>query len=123
MFNFTHQERWALLILGVGLLLGMGIDFYERNFAPSRIHKIPAEQVALFEQKQQKLVSKQHVNPNTATSEQLEAIPGIGPQMAERIVVYRQEHGYFATLEDLRKVSGVGPSTYKKIEPYLTLDQ
>ena len=105
------------------MLLGMVIDFYQQNFAPSRIHKIPADQVALVEQKQQEVVSKRHVNLNTASAEELESIAGIGPQLAERIVAYRQEHGYFATLEDLQKVSGIGPSTYKKIQPYLTLDQ
>ena len=121
MLSFTRQEKWALLILGIALLVGMGIDFYQQNFAPSRIHKIPAGQEVLVQQKQKELASKQQVNPNTATSEELQRVPGIGPQLAERIIAYRQEHGYFAMLEDLRKVSGVGPSTYKKIEPYLSL--
>ena len=123
MFYFTRQEKWALLILGIGLLLGMGVDFYQRNFAPSRFHKLPAEQVALFEQKQQQVASKQLVNPNTADLEELQTIPGIGPQLAERIIAYRKEYGYFVMLEDLQRVSGIGPSTYKKIQPYLTLNE
>ncbi len=123
MFHFTRQEKWALLILAVFLLIGMGFDFYQRNFAASRIHQIPAEQVSLFQVKQQELVLKEQINPNTADSERLQKLPGVGPGLAEKIIAYRREQGYFVTPEDLRKVSGIGPATYKKIQPHLTLNE
>lgn len=123
MFHFTRQERWTLLILAVFLLIGMGFDFYQRNFAASRIHQIPAEQVNFFQVKQQDLVLKEQINPNTADSERLQKLPGVGPELAEKIISYRQQQGYFAVPEDLRKVSGIGPATYKKIQPHLTLSE
>jgi competence protein ComEA len=48
------------------------------------------------------------VNVNTATLEQLESLPGIGPALGQRIVDYREEHGPFHTVDDLLNVSGIG---------------
>jgi competence protein ComEA len=45
---------------------------------------------------------------NSATVEQLDALPGIGPVLAQRIVQYRDQHGGFSSVDQLRKVSGFG---------------
>lgn len=45
---------------------------------------------------------------NTATAEQLESLPGVGPVLAGHIVTHRQQHGPFATVEELVEVSGIG---------------
>ena len=58
---------------------------------------------------------------NRATAEDLEAIPGIGPALAQRIIEYRQAHGPFKKVEDLREVSGIGPPNLQKLKPYLVL--
>lgn len=58
---------------------------------------------------------------NTATAAQLDALPGIGPALAKRIVEYRQEHGPFSSVDDLAKVSGVGPSVIGQIRDRVTL--
>ncbi len=50
------------------------------------------------------------VNVNTATSLELQTLPGVGPALAERIIVYRQEFGAFSDIEDLDNVSGIGPA-------------
>ncbi len=55
------------------------------------------------------------LNLNTADAETLQALPGIGPALAERIVAYRQEHGPFLTAEDLLQVPGVGPKRWERI--------
>lgn len=47
------------------------------------------------------------VNLNTCGAEELDALPGIGPALAERIVAYRDEHGPFRSADDVRKVPGV----------------
>ena len=51
----------------------------------------------------------------------LDAIPGLGPALAKRIVEYRQAHGPFKKIEDLREVSGVGLQNLEKLKPYLGL--
>ena len=61
------------------------------------------------------------VNLNTATAEQLAAIPGVGPKMAERIIDYRQKNGGFKKVEDLMNVSGVGEKSFLKMKPHITV--
>jgi competence protein ComEA len=51
------------------------------------------------------------INLNTATAEQLDALPGIGPVLAQRIVDWRSEHGRFVSVDQLRQVSGIGDPT------------
>ena len=55
------------------------------------------------------------VNINTATSEELDRLPGIGPTYAQRIIDYRAAHGAFQDVEELTQVKGIGPSTLEKI--------
>lgn len=63
----------------------------------------------------------QTVNVNTATAQQLEGVPGIGPSMAQRIVAYREKNGPFKKLEDLMNVQGIGEKSFLKLRPYLSL--
>lgn len=56
------------------------------------------------------------VNLNTATVEQLDALPGIGPAIAQRIVDYRQANGPFTAPEDIMNVKGIGQATYDKLK-------
>ena len=56
------------------------------------------------------------ININTATKEQLEELPGIGPSKAAAIIEFRQKHGPFNSLEDLLDVPGIGPSTLENIK-------
>lgn len=63
----------------------------------------------------------QVVNVNTATAEQFESLPGIGPSMAQRIVSYREKNGPFKKLEDLMNVQGIGEKSFLKLRPYLSV--
>lgn len=60
------------------------------------------------------------LNINTATSEDLQALPGIGEVLAERIINYRTENGDFQSVDDLLKVSGIGNTKLSNIKPYIT---
>jgi competence protein ComEA len=61
------------------------------------------------------------VNLNSATSAQLEALPGIGAKTAERIIDYRQKNGGFKKIEDLMNVRGVGEKNFLKLKPLITV--
>src|SRR5215510_1004744 len=61
------------------------------------------------------------VNINTATSEQLQAVPGIGPATAEKIIQMRRSYGAFKSVEDLRAIRGIGPKRLEKMRKYLTV--
>jgi competence protein ComEA len=61
------------------------------------------------------------VNVNTATLDELEALPGIGPVLAQRIIDYREQHGPFGSVQDLLNVSGIGDSHLSDLEPLVTV--
>ena len=61
------------------------------------------------------------VNINTATLEELIALPHIGEVTAQKIIQYRQAYGLFQNLEELKNVSGIGEATFEKIKPYITI--
>lgn len=56
------------------------------------------------------------VHINTADEKALEALPGIGPVMAKRIVAYRQENGPFSSVEELKKVRGIGEVKFSRLK-------
>lgn len=56
------------------------------------------------------------VDLNTATAAELEALPGVGPVLAQRILDFRTEHGRFVSIEDLREVSGIGEQKYADLQ-------
>jgi competence protein ComEA len=56
------------------------------------------------------------VNVNTATSEDLQRLPGIGPALADRIIDFRQRNGPFGSLAELDAVSGIGPGVLARLE-------
>ncbi len=60
------------------------------------------------------------VDINRATAAELQAIPGIGPVIADRIVAYRGEHGPFRQVDELMQVAGVGEKTLARIAPLVT---
>ncbi len=59
------------------------------------------------------------VNINTATQEQLETLPGIGPVTAQSILAWRTDQGTFSSVDELLEVSGIGDATLADIEPYV----
>jgi competence protein ComEA len=62
------------------------------------------------------------VNINTATAEQLQNLPRVGPSVAQRIVEFREENGDFKAVEELLLVRGIGESTFDLIKPYVRID-
>src|SRR5512146_651213 len=61
------------------------------------------------------------INLNTATAEQLDALPGVGPKIAGRIIEYRQKNGPFKKVEDLMNVKGIGEKAFLKMKNRLTV--
>ncbi|WP_433535275.1 helix-hairpin-helix domain-containing protein [Micromonospora sp. CA-249363] len=61
------------------------------------------------------------LNLNTATLAQLDALPGVGPVLAQRILAYRDQHGGFTAVGDLRQVEGIGDARYEQLKDLVTV--
>ncbi|MFI6237366.1 helix-hairpin-helix domain-containing protein [Micromonospora sp. NPDC050784] len=61
------------------------------------------------------------LNLNTATLAQLDALPGVGPVLAQRILTHREQHGGFKSVGDLRQVDGIGDARYEQLKDLVTV--
>lgn len=92
--------------------------------APSASEPEPAQATAIAEPAYPpvpKLEAGMTLDINTATAEQLQLLPGIGPSRAAAIVEDRASKGPFRTVEDLARVSGIGPVTVENVRPYVRI--
>lgn len=62
------------------------------------------------------------INLNTATAEQLETLPGIGPDLAQRILDYRTDNGPFRNVDGLLNVKGIGEGKLAKLRNQITVE-
>lgn len=65
--------------------------------------------------------SDQKVNINTASLADLQKLPRIGPQIAQRIIDYRKENGNFKRIEELMKVRGIGEKVFNQLKDLITV--
>lgn len=91
-----------------------------RKPAPRPAWKTPGAGVVI-DNRPPKGAPPEPVNLNRATTEQLDALPGISPAVAQRIVEYRTSRGYFSSVEQLDSVKGIGPKLLEKIRPHVKL--
>ena len=61
------------------------------------------------------------IDLNAATPGRLHSLPGIGPVLAERIIVHRTDVGPFTSVDDLRNVPGIGEKRIEALEPFVTV--
>lgn len=83
--------------------------------------ELSEEDPAESEGPQEVLVEKS-ININTASLEELDSLPGVGPVIAQRIIDYREANNGFYDIQEIMDVSGIGEKTYAKLEPYITVD-
>ncbi len=117
--GFSAPERRAIYFLLIILLIGSSVRAY-RSYRFSRQLDLWIEQpktdsaldisADLFYPS-----SENPLNINTATSSELELLPGIGPLKAQSIIKYRDMYGLFSNVDELDEVYGIGPKTVEKL--------
>ena len=65
--------------------------------------------------------SSSKININTADYDELQAIIGVGPVIAQRIIDYRETNGPFRVIEDIKEVKGIGNKTFDKMRDQITI--
>ncbi len=60
---------------------------------------------------------------NTAPATEFNALPGIGPRLADRVAAEREANGPYESVEDLARVAGIGPKLVQRIRPYVVCGQ
>lgn len=63
------------------------------------------------------------ININTASAKELQELPRIGPNVAQRIIDFRKEHGKFKRIEEIMKVKGIGERTFERIKNLITVGE
>ena len=114
------KSEWGLLAL-TALFLVVMLGFVARGDAPGDAGtytittRRPAQEPVVPE-------SALPVNVNTASAEELDVLPGIGPALAERIIAYREANGPFTAAEDLLAVSGIGEKVLDGLRDQIVLE-
>lgn len=135
MLHITPQERLALGVTALLIGLGAGVRVIATEPPPVEwtgsadtltggLPPLRAEverETAERRRANEPLARGERIDPNRATSIELERLPRIGPGLAERIVAHRQAHGPFRTLGDLDEVSGIGPALLESLAPHVAL--
>jgi comEA protein len=118
----TRQEKAVLYFLIALIALGIAVKCIRAVVYGISVKVVPSSLAPDEGALRRALKEKQIVHINTATAQDLQHVPGIGPGFAKRIVVYREANGNFLMKDDIKKVKGVGGKKYDTIKEYLTLD-
>jgi comEA protein len=91
--------------------------------APGRVYVVLRDRrcPATYQSNAVNIAFGTRININSASAQEFEVLPAIGPELAQRIVDHRQQHGEFATIEEIMNVSGIGPGRYEDIEELITV--
>src|SRR5690606_10451900 len=79
------------------------------------------DDLAASQRRARALEPGEKIDPNTASADELQRLPGIGPAVAARIIADREASGPFATVSELARVPGIGPATVQRLAPFVAL--
>lgn len=109
------KPQWIFLSITAAFLLILAGIFVGRNTAGAYIPIKDTKETIVQEQSNK----DGQIDINSATLEQLQLIPGIGPSIAQRIIDYRTENDGFKSIEEIMNVSGIGEKKFEQMKPYI----
>ncbi len=114
MFCLTKQEKSVLLFIGAVAMAGISINYISKHnprfkgyFADAAIRRAS---------------HPSKIDLNKASLEELTELSGIGPELAQRIIDFRNASGGFRTIEDLKKVRGIGSHKLELIRDEISIE-
>ena len=113
MLELTRQEKKVILFLLATGLLGIGILCYKSLRYRPEIEVISNQRI------DEEAAESKIININTASTDDLIRLPGIGPAIAQAVIGYRNIHGAFQDKEDIKNVSGIGQAKFDTIKEYI----
>ncbi|MBM3321999.1 ComEA family DNA-binding protein [candidate division WOR-3 bacterium] len=116
--GLNRRETMVLVFLTVAFLAGAGLNRLRRTRLVRHRPALSVVQPAPDSAAQD--TARQLLDLNRADAPELEALPGIGPELARRIVAYREQHGRFNSPDELRRVSGIGPKRLAALRDLVT---
>jgi competence ComEA-like helix-hairpin-helix protein len=133
-FNFSKNEKIVIVFLVLLMCGGVCFKLIKYSFSNNDFAARYEEKFSEFERKLKESDGAKAIanipaetpnllitliDINSATKEDLEKLPYIGPTLAQRIINFRRDRGGFKSLADLNRVKGIGEKLLKKISPYL----
>jgi comEA protein len=110
LMNSRKIKVVCVLTMCVGLMMSSVSIMAQKSASNSATHKSASTPA-----------STEKINLNSATAEQLQSLPGIGPAIAKTIVEHRTKVGKFNRIEEILKVKGIGEKKFQKIKDRLTV--
>lgn len=118
MLGKITKTQWLLLALTGVFLCGL-LTLYVRD--RSQMAGTPVETDRTVSQ-EDFMPDVSPLDLNTATEEELDTLPGIGEELARRIVEYRETSGPFESVEEIMEVSGIGEAKFADLEGRITVN-
>jgi len=108
------------ILFGSGISLGIGLG---GNQTQEAVEVTNATRVSGMQTANDLVDQTIHgkININTASADELDLLPGVGPVYAQRIIDYRKKNGPFKTISGIQNVSGIGPKTFEKLKELVTV--
>ena len=116
----TKTEKLLIVLTSLFLCGLLALHFHDRQQMQTVETAVEIEREVSQEEI---LAEAKTVGINTATAEELETLPGIGEELARRIVEYREEYGPYGEIKDIMKVSGIGEGKFEEIRERITVEE